>query len=83
MGIVSFEVPIMSNHKLWAKIDDDKISFFTEDYLKAKEPQFFATLEAWRHNYKEYQQQVELSESKVNVLREKGIRVLLLSLIHI
>ena len=79
MGIVSFEVPIMSNHKLWAKIDDDKISFFTEDYLKAKEPQLFATLEAWRHNYKEYQQQVELSESKVNVLREKGIRVLLSS----
>ena len=76
MGIVSLEVAIMSNYKLWAKIDNDKISFFTEDYLRAKEPQLFATLEAWRHNYKKYQQQVKLSENKVNVLREKGIRVL-------
>ena len=76
MGIVSLEVAIMSNYKLWAKIDDDKISFFSEDYLRTKEPQLFAKLKVWQSNYREYQRQVELSESKVNVLRGKGIRVL-------
>ena len=64
------------NYELWAKVDDDKISFFTEDYLRVKEPQLFATLKAWQSNYKHYQQSVKLSENKVNVLREKGIRVL-------
>ncbi len=60
----------------WAQIEEDKITFYSEDFLKNTYGNLYNQIKSMQKNFINFQQSVSLNQEKIRILEQNGIRVL-------
>jgi len=62
--------------KYWAEITDDRVVFYSEDWLAEQNPILLQQLEEKRKHHVKYQQPVSICDNQKEILQEEGVKVL-------